>query len=209
MSPALRAVGVGLRTGLVLLVAALAVVLVVVPKSTGAVPLSVLTRSMEPTLPAGTLVVVRPVDPASIRVGDVVTYQLVSGRPEVVTHRVVAVGAQSDGSRTFVFRGDANAAVDARPVVPAQIRGAVWYSVPGLGTVNQVVNGARSWLLPAVAGLLLAYGVTLIVSGTVSAVRRRRRRAERRRAGRDHVGRRRRDRVGRRGQRTGTASRAA
>ncbi|PYY37468.1 signal peptidase I [Curtobacterium sp. MCPF17_046] len=196
----LRAVGLGLSTGLVLLVAALAVVLVVLPKATGSVPLSVLTQSMEPTLPPGTLVVVRPVAPEDIRVGDVVTYQLVSGRPEVVTHRVVAIGASSDGSRTFVFRGDANAEADADPVIPAQVRGEVWYSVPGLGAVNQVVNGSRTWLLPTLAGLLLAYGVVMITIGTLSAVRRRRRRAERRRAGRDHVA--------RDGQTAETASRA-
>lgn len=184
---ALRALGIGLTTGLVLLVAGLAVVLVALPKATGSVPLSVLTRSMEPTLPPGTLVVVRPVAAADVRIGDVVTYQLQSGRPEVVTHRVVAIGSSSDGTRRFVLRGDANDAVDPAPVIPAQIRGEVWYSVPWLGTVNQVVNGSRTWLLPTVAGLLLAYGIVMIAAGTVSAVRRRRRRARRRERGVDHV----------------------
>lgn len=183
----LRAVGVGLRTGLVLLVAGLAVVLVALPKATGSVPLSVLTQSMEPTLPPGTLVVVRPVAPEDVRIGDVVTYQLESGRPEVVTHRVVAIRSSSDGTRQFVFRGDANDAVDAEPVIPAQIRGALWYSLPWLGTVNQVVNGSRPWLLPVLAGLLLAYGAVMIVTGTVSTVRRRHHRARRRERGVDHT----------------------
>jgi signal peptidase len=200
---ALRALGIGVMTGLVLLVAGLAVVLVVLPRVTGSVPLSVLTQSMEPTLPPGTLVVVRPVAPADVRIGDVVTYQLESGRPEVVTHRVVAIDSSSDGTRRFVFRGDANDAVDAEPVIPAQIRGEVWYSLPLLGTVNQVVNGSRTWLLPTLAGLLLVYGVVMIVSGTVSTVRRRRRRARRRERGVDHV-----DRGDDRPQQAGTASRA-
>lgn len=46
-----HAVVLGVSTGLLLLVAALAVVLIVVPKATGSMPLTVLTQSMEPTLP--------------------------------------------------------------------------------------------------------------------------------------------------------------
>lgn len=177
----LRAVGFGLSTGLVLLVAGLAVVLVVVPKATGSMPLSVLTQSMEPTLPPGTLVVVRPVAVDTIEVGDVVTYQIASGQAAVVTHRVVGIASSSDGGRTFTTKGDNNDVADPRPVIPAQVRGTVWYSLPALGTVNQFVNGSRSWLVPTAAVLLLGYGAVMMTAGTVSTVRRRRRRAARRR----------------------------
>ncbi|MBM7474662.1 signal peptidase I [Curtobacterium herbarum] len=170
----LRAVGFGLSTGLVLLVAALAVVLIVVPKATGSMPLTVLTQSMEPTLPPGTLVVVRPVATDQIEVGDVVTYQITSGQAAVVTHRVIAVSSSSDGGRTFTTKGDNNAVADSRPVLPAQIRGTVWYSLPALGTVDQFVNGSRSWLIPSAAVLLLGYAAVMITVGSVSTVRRRR-----------------------------------
>lgn len=179
-----RAVLVGLSTGVIVLVAALAVVLVVIPKVTGSVPLSVLTQSMEPSLPPGTLLVVRPVAVDDIRVGDVVTYQITSGEPAVVSHRVVGVTASSTGTRTFVLKGDANAVPDRAPVTEPQIRGVVWYSLPGLGVVNQAVNGSRSWLVPTMAVVLLTYGVLMIGMGTASAVRRRRRRAAR--GGRAH-----------------------
>ena len=170
----LRAVGFGLSTGLVLLVAALAVVLIVIPKATGSMPLTVLTQSMEPTLPPGTLVVVRPVATDRIEVGDVVTYQITSGQAAVVTHRVIAVSSSSDGGRTFTTKGDNNAVADSRPVLPAQIRGTVWYSLPEIGTVNQFVNGSRSWLIPTAAALLLGYAAVMITLGVVSTVRRRR-----------------------------------
>jgi signal peptidase len=198
----LRAVGFGLSTGLVVLVAALAVVLIVVPKATGSLPLSVLTQSMEPTLPPGTLVVVRPVAADDIEVGDVVTYQITSGQAAVVTHRVIAVASSSDGGRTFTTKGDNNDVADSRPVLPEQIRGTVWYSLPALGTVNQFVNGSRAWLIPSVAVLLLSYGAVMITIGSVSSVRRRRRRAERRRAGRRAT-------PDERGHRDGTASTSA
>lgn len=181
-----HAVVLGLSTGLLLLVAALAVVLIVVPKATGSMPLTVLTQSMEPTLPPGTLLVVRPTPIDDIRVGDVVTYQIVSGQPAVVSHRVVSVSSSSDGERTFELKGDNNAEADPAPVTAVQIRGVVWYSVPEIGIVNQVVNGSRSWLIPAVAGVLLTYGAVMMTAGFVSAARRRR--AGTSRAGTSHAG---------------------
>ena len=170
----LHALTLGVVTGAVLLLAALAIVLVVLPKATGSVPLTVLTTSMEPTLPPGTLVVVRPTPLDEIEVGDVVTYQIAPGEPAVVSHRVVAVTAAADGSRRFITQGDANAVPDGRPVEDAQVRGVVWYSVPGLGFVNQLVNGSRGWLVPTVAGALILYGAVSVTLGVVASVRRRR-----------------------------------
>jgi signal peptidase len=180
----MHAVLLGLSTGVIVLVAALAVVLIVIPKVTGSVPLSVLTQSMEPSLPPGTLLVVRPVPVDDIRVGDVVTYQIASGQPAVVSHRVVGITTSSTGQRTFVLKGDANDLPDSAPVTAPQIRGVLWYSLPGLGVVNQAVNGSRSWLVPTMAGILLTYGVLMVGMGTRSAVQRRRRRAAR--GGRAH-----------------------
>ncbi|AOX66509.1 signal peptidase I [Curtobacterium sp. BH-2-1-1] len=169
-----HALALGLSTGLLVIVAGLAVVLIVVPKATGSTPLTVLTQSMDPTLPPGTLLVVRPTPVEDIRIGDVVTYQITSGQPAVISHRVVSVASSSDGSRTFTLKGDNNALADPEPVMAAQVRGVVWYSLPDIGLVNQLVNGSRSWLVPAIAGVLLAYGAVMVTIGTVSAVRRRR-----------------------------------
>ncbi|WP_260236068.1 signal peptidase I [Curtobacterium sp. ZW137] len=198
----MHAVVLGASTGLLLLVAGLAVVLIVIPKASGSTPLTVLTQSMEPTLPPGTLIVVRPTPIADIHVGDVVTYQIVSGQPAVISHRVVSIASSSDGSRTFVLKGDNNAAPDAQPVTAAQVRGVVWYSVPEVGYVNQLVNGSRSWLIPAVAGVLLAYSAVTVTVGVVSSVRRRRGRAGDRDRGRARD----RDRDRRRGRRRGAHS---
>lgn len=171
----LHAVALGLSTGMLVIVAGLAVVLIVIPKATGSTPLTVLTQSMEPTLPPGTLLVVKPTPLEDIRIGDVVTYQIVSGQPAVISHRVVAVESSSDGARTFVLKGDNNAEPDPSPVTAAQVRGVVWYSIPEVGYVNQLVNGSRGWLIPVVAGILLAYSAAMITIGVTSSVRRRRR----------------------------------
>lgn len=151
---------------LLLLVSLLAIVVIVVPLATGAKPYTILTGSMEPQYPPGTLVVVKPVDVSEINLGDVITYQLESGKPQVVTHRVVAVGAAADGTPLFITRGDANDADDPEPVQPVQIVGELWYSVPYVGWINNVVTGqARAWAIPIVVAGLFIYGIVLLAMG--------------------------------------------
>lgn len=145
------------------IVLALVVVMIAVPRLGGATAYTVLTGSMRPDLPPGTLIVVKPVDPNEIRTGDVVTYQLRSGEPMVVTHRVVGVGATTGGEQRFTLRGDANNTND--PLVrPEQIRGSLWYSVPLLGFVNSAVTGQqRSWLTWIAVGGLLTYATVMLL----------------------------------------------
>jgi signal peptidase len=133
---------------------------VLVPRLAGATPYTVLTGSMRPHYPPGTLVVVKPVDPRDVRVGDVVTYQLESGKPEVVTHRVVRVATSLDGHTTFTTQGDANDVPDDKAVRPVQVQGRLWYSVPYLGYVNEVLTGRqRQTAVYVVAGGLTAYAL--------------------------------------------------
>ncbi len=155
--------GVGLSIGLLGLVILLGVAAIVVPAAAGATPMTVLTKSMEPTYPPGTLVIVKPLPVEDVSIGDVITYQIASGRPEVVTHRVVSIISTSDGERRFVTQGDNNAVPDALAVQPVQIRGEVWYAIPWIGYVNNLVTPElRSWLVPVIASGLFAYaGVQL------------------------------------------------
>ncbi len=150
---------------MVVVVAGAALILgVLVPRLAGATPYTVMTRSMEPALGVGTLVVVRPVEAAAVATGDVITYQLRSGEPAVVTHRVVGLGTTAGGERLFVTRGDANEVADPRPVRAVQVRGAVWYAVPGLGHVSSLASGQQRqvWGTVVAAGLL-GYAGLLVV----------------------------------------------
>ena len=146
---------------LVIAAALLAIVAaVLVPRVAGATPYTILTSSMVPRYPPGTLVVVRPVPVDQIGVGTVITYQLRSGDPTVVTHRVVSVAYGSDGAPRFTTQGDANDAVDAAPVEPVQVKGALWYAVPWIGRVGNVVDGRqRETAIHVVAAGLGLYAV--------------------------------------------------
>lgn len=163
-SSALRLLGQTAAVLLLIVVVGLAALAILVPRITGSVPLTVLTSSMEPGMPPGTLAVVRPVDPSDIGVGDIVTYQIRVDRPGVISHRVVAVAIGADGRRLFTFKGDNNSAVDPERVVAAQVMGRVWYSIPGLGFVNTAVAGdARAWLVPTLGGVMIGYALLLVI----------------------------------------------
>lgn len=139
---------------------------VVVPRLAGATPYTVLTGSMAPAYPAGTLVVVRPVDAADVRIGDVVTYQLRSGEPAVATHRVVGVGWSATGERLLTTRGDANSLPDAEPVRAVQLRGEVWYSLPWVGRLNVLFTpGQHQLLVRVAAGSLFLYAGVVLLRG--------------------------------------------
>ncbi len=156
----------------VLGVVAVLIVTVLVPRVAGGTPYTVLTSSMTPGMPPGTLVVVKPVDPRELGVGTVITYQLESGEAAVVTHRVVAVENAINGEQTFITQGDANDVSDPEPVLPVQIRGQRWYSVPYLGHVNKLLTGSQRQVAVYVAtSLLLAYAAFMFTS----SVRERRR----------------------------------
>jgi signal peptidase len=153
-------------------VACLLVAGVVVPRLTGATPYVILTSSMQPTLPAGTIVITRPVEPGSVGVGDVITYQLRSGEPEVVTHRVTRVSFTTAGDYVFTTKGDSNSLPDAKPVREVQVRGEVWYGIPWLGRftslIDQELRQVVTWLL---GGALFTYAA-LAFGGAVRDRRR-------------------------------------
>jgi signal peptidase I len=169
-----EAIRLGASGALLLAVIGIAVVTVVIPRLNGWTPLTVLTSSMSPALPAGTLVVVQPVDASALAVGDVVTYQLRSDDPTLVTHRIVSITATSGGAMAYVLKGDNNPDPDVDPVLPEQVQGRVTYAVPLLGYVNSAMSGAaRGWLITGTAALLLGYAAYSIV-GAATAGRRRR-----------------------------------
>lgn len=100
--------------------------------------LSVLTGSMNPTSPAGSLVFETPVAPSEIHVGDVITYQAPVGDRPVVTHRIIDIKTDDIGQVMINTKGDANPAADPWDAVLGE--GQVWkvgFTVPFLGGLVQ------------------------------------------------------------------------
>lgn len=146
-------------------VGAVLAVAVVVPRLGGGTPYAVLTGSMQPNYPPGTLVVVRQVPFDEIAIGDVITYQLSSGQAEVVTHRVIGRTTLPDGTSRLLTQGDANGVPDAETVQEKQVRGRLWYAAPYLGRVNGVLTARDKQIgVYVVAGALIAYAAAMFLS---------------------------------------------
>jgi signal peptidase len=164
-----------LSWALLLSMSAVLVVTVLIPVAAGADRFTVLTGSMKPTYPPGTLIIVKPVDAKDLRLGDAITYQLRPGEPAVVTHRIVASSQNARGERTYTTQGDANDTPDAKPVVAEQVNGKVWYSIPYLGYVNNWLTGQqRAWIIGALVIGLFSYAL-LLTAGSIRDTRRTRR----------------------------------
>lgn len=117
-------------------------------------PYTVLTASMTPTIPAGSVAFVVPAEGAELEVGDVITYRIPVQDRRVVTHRIVEV-IEAGPEPTVVTRGDANGTRDAWSVeLPAGSAHRVAASVPYLGYVlrglqDPVARRLSTTVLPA------------------------------------------------------------
>jgi signal peptidase I len=143
----------------------LIVFVVVIPRASGGAALTVLSGSMTPTYPVGSIVLVVPTDPMTIKPGDVITYQTAPGVAEYVTHRVMRI--QHDTTpMSFVTKGDANRGEDTEPVPVGAVRGTVRMHVPYLGTISDYVRTpvGLALLLMIPAGWFIASQTRSIVN---------------------------------------------
>lgn len=108
-------------------------------------PVAVRSGSMSPTLPVGSVAVVRRVPVSRLQVGDVVT---VTSGDHLVTHRIVQLTRHGERV-TLQLRGDANPAPDPDlyDVTSAE---RVVASVPWIGYVLAGLTGPAGWFLGAV-----------------------------------------------------------
>jgi len=147
--------------------AILTVALVVVPRVTGGMSLTVLTGSMRPGINPGDVVVTRGIDAqqaASLNIGDVITFLPYPDDPTLVTHRIIGKAVGASGT-AFITQGDNNNSVDPwGPVHDFQVRGDVMYVVPKVGWARQWVGQAGPWLVPGAGVVLIGVGLVSLVT---------------------------------------------
>jgi len=97
---------------------------------------AVLTGSMEPELPLGSLLVVVPTPFAKLEVGQDITCKTAGG---TVTHRIVAIDREA---RTVTTQGLTNNVADA-PVKAENIVGRVQLCLPWMGYPVKILNDTK------------------------------------------------------------------
>jgi signal peptidase len=105
--------------------------------------------SMEPAVPKGALVLVQPVSPSEVKVGDVITFQQYD---QTTTHRVIAIG-RGDKGLTFKTQGDANVVADPEDKWFPGAVGIVRASVPVAGNIAASVQAYWRLVLTLIAAI--------------------------------------------------------
>jgi signal peptidase I len=101
----------------------------------------VMTSSMEPTIPLDSIIVARETDPASLQVGDIISFYSKDPALDgtVNTHRIVAI--EKDGEHySFTTRGDANNIDDHYNVTEQELIGKVIFTSYQLGRVVSLLS---------------------------------------------------------------------
>lgn len=161
-------------TAMVLIAVSLFVLLTVVLTPAGQVPqvmgcsiLQVLTGSMEPAIPEGSMLVIRETDPSLLQPGDIISF--FSSDPTLDgalnTHRIQRIEAE-DGKLRFITKGDANVLEDIYPVEAQRVAGKVIFISPALGKLVHLISN------PIVFGVaILLPLVIMLIANIVGALR--------------------------------------
>ncbi|HBS92913.1 MAG TPA: signal peptidase I, partial [Firmicutes bacterium] len=116
---------------------------------------AVLSGSMNPAFDTGSLVAVKPVDPATLQAGDIITFGSSGGK--IVSHRIV--GIEAEDGLSFVTKGDANNVADSGTVPASRVIGVVGLAIPFLGRLlvfSQSKQGLLTLIIiPALVILVL------------------------------------------------------
>ena len=115
---------------------------------------NVLTPSMTPTIPVGSVVFVKMMKPSKLVKGDIITYSTSNDGKVVVTHRITEVILDDVGLR-FITKGDANNVTDLNPVFAERVIGKVRLSIPYLGNVLVYMQERLGLVIGAIIALMI------------------------------------------------------
>jgi signal peptidase len=109
---------------------------------------------MENAIDGGDIAVVRAIDPAILRKGDIISF---SDGKSVTTHRIVEL-TEKDGLPAFITQGDANDTQDANPISYEQIQGKYLFRIPKIGHLAMLMQtpvGMIAFIVVPVCALVL------------------------------------------------------
>lgn len=116
---------------------------------------TVLSGSMEPQYPVGSVIYVKEVDTSELRVGDDITFM--ANETVVATHRIIEILPDQKDPDTLWFRtqGIANDAPDGSPVHCRNVIGKPVFMVPLLGFVAAFVQQPPGCYIAIAGGVFL------------------------------------------------------
>lgn len=141
----------------------------VVPKIFGMSTYVVMSGSMEPTIPQGSLAVINnSVTGADVKQGDIIAFDIGERDGRMCIHRVDSINSEGGEITT---RGDANDTADLRPVTPEEVTGTVHTSIPTVGYI--LVRATENRLLITTAGIAIILATIAVSSVSPNSYKQR------------------------------------
>lgn len=131
------------------------------PRIMGGQIYTVISGSMEPSIPVGSLIYVEKAAPEEIEAGAVIAFYGGHDSNAVITHRVVE---NHTVMGEFITKGDANPENDINPIPYNKLVGLVAWSLPKLGIAAQLLTETSGKLA---AGSLIAGAVVLHILAAI------------------------------------------
>lgn len=113
-------------------------------------PYAVISGSMEPAIPIGSMVFSKETSFNDLREGDVITFMI--SDDQTATHRIKSIDTEK---RKFVTKGDANDVEDSKRVSYENVVGKVIFYIPEIGYL-MVMSGTKGRII-----LLAGIGLVL------------------------------------------------
>lgn len=133
-----------------------------VPTFGGYCPLIVLTDSMLPEISSGDLIICQEIDPADVKVGDVISFfDPASKTGSVVTHRVIEI-VEKDGVIKWRTRGDNNNTEDRELVSYDDLVGVYRSRIAGAGNVAMFLQSTPGLIVCIACPLALLVGYDML-----------------------------------------------
>ncbi|MBQ6583344.1 MAG: signal peptidase I [Mogibacterium sp.] len=152
--------------GTLIMVLALALcLLLAVPRVAGIYSYVVISGSMEPAIPVGSLVYIRGCEPETLEAGDVILYYSTLGGDMPITHRVVE---NHPDQKELLTKGDANEQADLAPVAYINVKGKMLIHIPKVGYAAALLSslmGKIGMAAVILAGYLLTAAADWIRKG--------------------------------------------
>lgn len=146
---------------ILLIVIVAACIPLTVPKAMGYQIYTVVSGSMEPEIPVGSLVYIKYEEPKEIVEGDVIAFYGSDADGSIITHRVVS---NSTAMGEFITKGDANEENDMNPVTYNQYIGKMVRSIPKIGGIVQTITGGSGKIA---VGCVIGLAVVLEIIAAV------------------------------------------
>jgi signal peptidase len=121
----------------------------------------IMSSSMEPAIPIGSIVVVKRVNPDDVKVGNIIVFQRSDSK---TLHRVIDKIVEN-GSYYFKTKGDANEDPDPWIVQPEQVQGSLLLTIPYYGYLIYFAGTPIGFILMVIipAILLIANEIRKII----------------------------------------------